>query len=343
MSDLIAFIRWSEYEQRPDGYPFFGVDTVSFNSSQSRLHLAEPGDRVWLVSRNPSDQQYYLVGVLTVAFKEFNELGTLEYERFGQYRVTGKSSECVDLGLKLPIEDVIRSLSFEPVRPLAPDASIGQSIQTMRLLSKDDRFLLLRLLERIRSEADPKPERQVWNPVVGIWTKCSGAYARKFLENWQSSSTVQAFLLYDAQPFLPRRAPVFVHADAKLLLLARFAGSEVVRGYKPLYSEAERSSEMRRVWERYRAPLRKPIESSEAKFQEFWERKNGIRSLMLIREISALPRPIPWSEYGTKLLEWGMPTCVGYRYLTLTQVKTLANVSETELGFRELLSFTSAC
>lgn len=336
MSDILAFVRWEEYLKRPDGLPLLGVDPVTFNSSQSRLHLVEPGERLWLVSRSPSDQQYYLVGLVRVKARGMNTPDSEEARRFGPYKVIGDKHESVDLQNRLPIADALRALSFSPSSPIKPGANIGQSIQTIRELSPDDIRFLVRLVEK--ALASPRHTAVFWNPVVALWTKCSGEYATRFLENWRFQQQAQAFLLYDAQPWLPVGAPVFVHADRRLTLVAKFSGSEAVNGYKPLYEENERVQEAERIWVQHRLTQRRPIEGSKDDFDKFWEAKQGIRSLIYMGDISVIPRRPPWAEYGSKLLQWGMPTCVGYRYLTLTQAKALSETSGLAIAFEALLS-----
>ena len=67
MADAVAFINWDSYVSGPDGRGFFAQEPLSYNSRQERLHEIEPGDCLWLVSRDPDNRQYYIVAVLRVA------------------------------------------------------------------------------------------------------------------------------------------------------------------------------------------------------------------------------------------------------------------------------------
>jgi len=335
MSELLAFVRWEEYQKRPDGLPLLAADPVSFNSAQARLHRVLNGERLWLVSRCPDDQEYYLVGFIKVEAKELNPPDSVEAQLFGTFRVVGRKATSADLGKRCVVTDLLYALSFSPRNPIKPGANIGQSIQTIRKLSHDDVSFLDRLVEEVL--ATPRPTGTLWNPVVGLWTKCSGQYALRFLENYEAQKRTQAFLLYDAQPWLPEGAPIFVHADRRLTLFARFFGSEAVRGYMPLYDQGVRDAERERIWALYRSNQRFPIEGTKENFDRFWSAKRGVRSLIHIGDVSLLPRRPSWTEYGSKLLQWGMPTCVGYRHLTLRQAKALSEASGSPLTFRAII------
>src|SRR2546428_7322707 len=76
MASAIAFIQWESYAQGADGRGLFASDPLSYNSRQDRLHKLGAGDRLWLVSRCPDDQQYYVVGLFVVAVVSRNPSGS---------------------------------------------------------------------------------------------------------------------------------------------------------------------------------------------------------------------------------------------------------------------------
>src|SRR5579884_3085211 len=87
----------------------------------------------------------------------------------------------------------------------------------------------------------------------GLWTKCDAVFADYFLKNWRERQHPLAFLLYDPPPALHEGAPVIIHSDKALRLIATFRGSQFIAGYKPAVDQAERHSERERIWQEYRA------------------------------------------------------------------------------------------
>jgi len=147
MSDLLAFVRWNEYQKRPDGLPLLSAAPISFSSAQARLHRVLNGERVWLVSKCPDDREYYLVGFINVEEKALNPPESLETQLFGQFKVVGKKATSVDLEKRCMVTHRLRELSFSPHNPIKTGANIGQSIQTIRELSPDDVRLLDHFIE----------------------------------------------------------------------------------------------------------------------------------------------------------------------------------------------------
>jgi hypothetical protein len=149
-------------------------------------------------------------------------------------------------------------------------------------------------------------------------------FADYFLKNWTARREPLAFLLYDPPPTVRRGAPVFVHSDKNLRLVARFLEGQFVAGHKATVEKDERILERERVWSRYRVDTIDPPEKSE--FDEFWDGQNGVRALFLMDELTELAAPVAFKVYG-KALQWGYPMGVGYRYLSLAQSVLLLRVA----------------
>lgn len=148
-------------------------------------------------------------------------------------------------------------------------------------------------------------------------------FADYFLTNWQARRVPQAFFLFDAAPTLPAGAPIFIHSDQHLRLLARFCGNQQVSAYKRTTDDAERIAERERCWADFRAGTINP--PSKEAFDAFWEKQDSVRSLILIDNLSPIPSLPQYKEYG-RALEWGYPTSVGWRNLDLFQTHYLMAV-----------------
>ena len=86
-------------------------------------------------------------------------------------------------------------------------------------------------------------------------------FADYFLRNWTEKREPLAFLLYDPPPALEVGAPIFIHSNKMIRLIATFREAQYVAGYKPTVSEAERIAERERIWRDYReATLDPPFE-----------------------------------------------------------------------------------
>jgi hypothetical protein len=134
-----------------------------------------------------------------------------------------------------------------------------------------------------------------------------------------------AFLLYDSPPVLPPGAPVFIHSEGNLRIVASFLRSEFVAGYKPSADPSERTSERERVWREYRELTVEPPTKQD--FDTSWDGQYGVRALFLTENLVELAVPIPFRKYG-RALEWGYPMGVGYRYLSLSQCVLMLRASE---------------
>ncbi len=315
MACAVQFMQWDNYagKQTPSG--FFDREPLTFNSRQDRLHELQPGDRLCLVSRCPQDGQYYFVALLHIASLKRNPLGSPEGQAFGEFAIVADRSRSLDLGKRFPAEALLRAFQFDPGKPIKYGASIGQALQTLRLLEEADERILDAALSRLVSGKASALDRP-----CGLWTKCGREFADYFLTNWTQRREPLAFLLYDPPPSLDMGAPVFIHSEKNLRLLARFREGLFLAGHKPTTEPDERVAERERVWLTYRAPtINAPTRPA---FDAFWDGQDGVRGLFLMDEVVLLPKRMAFGVYG-RALQWGYPTSVGYRYLTLAQCALL--------------------
>lgn len=311
MTSAITFIQWDNYEKGLDGRSFFESDPLTFNSRQERLHLLKPEDGLWLVSRCPDDQQYYFVCLLHIVSTHRNAHDSPLAQAFGEFGVVADRSRSRDFSKCFPAEGLLRAFEFDGQKPIAFGASIGRSLMAIRLLGRTDEHVLGVALQRVVNEEDKSPD-----PPFGLWTKCDGVFADYFLTNWRERREPLAFMLYDSPPMLPSGAPVFVHSDKNMRLLATFRKSEYVAGYKPTVDADERLSERERFWTAYRADTVNPPTKQD--FDAFWDSQHGVRSMFIMDNIVEFPAPLAFKLYG-RALEWGYPMGVGYRYLNFSQ------------------------
>jgi hypothetical protein len=188
------------------------------------------------------------------------------------------------------------------------------------MLTLHDEHVLEELLRRILRDEVP-----VLDAPFGLWTKCDAVFADYFLKNWQIRREPLAFLLYDSPPVLPARAPVFIHSDKNLRLLASFRNSQFVSGHKQTADPRERLVARERVWVTYRENTVAPPTKED--FDSFWDSQNGIRALFVMDNLTEIPKPLPFKVYG-RALEWGYPMGVGYRYLPFSQSILLLRAAE---------------
>ncbi len=333
MPSAVLFIQWDNYAGAPGSAPIFSVDPLTYNSRQPRLHELAPGDRLWLVSRAPDDRQYYFVAVLTVAALRHNpspprlaatggSASQADDSRFGEYAIVADRATSHDLHKRFPAEGLLRAFQFETGKPITHGASLGQSLQTLRALTPADDQVLAAALRRLQSGED-----RLLDAPFGLWTKCDRVFADYFLKNWNERRRPLAFLLYDSPPVLPRGAPVFIHSDKDLRLVARFLESQYIAGQRFTVDDEERLAERERIWTTWRVDTLAP--PAKADFDAFWTKQHGVRGLFVMDEVAALPRTYRFREYG-RALEWGYPTGVGYRYLSLSQTWLL--LRETRLS-----------
>jgi hypothetical protein len=318
MPSGIAFIQWENYQSKKHGKSLFEKEPLTFNSRQQRLHKLTAGDRLWLVSRCPEDSQYYFVAVLHIAELHCNPPPSDVARQYGEFGIGADRVKSFDLRKSFPCEGLLRAMHFEPDKPIRFGASIGQSLQTVRLLSGSDERVLDASLGRFIHGEGP-----VLDGPFGLWTKCDCVFADYFWKNWSAKAEPLAFLLYDSPPVLAPRSPVFIHSDKNLRLIASFRQSHFVAGYKPTVDPVERIQERERVWTQFRAnTLNPPLKTD---FDAFWDAQHGVRSLMLIDNFSQLTN-LSFKQYG-RALEWGYPMGVGYRYLTFSQCLLLLRAS----------------
>jgi hypothetical protein len=328
MAAGVIFMQWDSYVGGPNGPPFYSEEPLAFNTRQERLHRLAAGDRLWLVSRCPDDGQYYFVAALRIAQLIRNPPGSAKATLFGEYAVHADRSQSHDLGRRFPAEGLLRAFTFETARPIKYGGSIGQSLQTLRLIDPGDERVLDAILNTIRKGGGPPHTIP-----CGLWTKCDGVFADYFLKNWVRSREPLAFLLYDPPPSLGTGAPVFIHSDKSLRLLARLREGQFVAGHKLTVEAEERRAERERVWQTHRAGTIDPPTKEE--FDRFWEAQHGVRGLFLMDEVAELPEPVAFKLYG-RALGWGYPMGVGYRYLSVPQSVLLLRLAVMPPGVHEI-------
>jgi hypothetical protein len=235
MPDGIAFIHWDSYAHGLDGRGFFAAEPLTFSSRQARLHEIGSGGRLWLVSRHPTDAQYYFAAVLAIVGHGNNAADSATRANYGEYSVVADRSRSLDLAQRFPADGLLRALHFESGKAINFGASVGQALQTIRLLGQSDELILDEALNRVDGN-----EPSTLETPFGLWTKCDAVFTRYFLKNWTANHQRLAFLLYDSPPILSMGAPVFIHSDKSLRLVASFRGSQYVSGYKPTCDANER-------------------------------------------------------------------------------------------------------
>jgi hypothetical protein len=328
MAAGVIFMQWDSYVGGPAGPAFFAEDPLTFNTRQERLHRLAAGDRLWLVSRCPDDGQYYIVAAVRIAQLVRNPPGSEKATLFGEYAVLADRPQSHDLGRRFPAEGLLRAFTFETGRPIKYGAHIGQSLQTLRLIDPgDDRLLDAALDAIVKGEDLPHAVS------CGLWTKCDGVFADYFLKNWTRRREPLAFLLYDPPPALKMGAPVFIHSNKSLRLLARFREAQFVAGHKLTVEPEERRAERERVWQMHRAGTVDPPTKEE--FDRFWEKQHGVRGLFLMDEVTEVAQPVGFKVYG-RALGWGYPMGVGYRYLSVPQSMLLLRLAGTPVGVSEM-------
>lgn len=327
MADAIAYMQWDSYERGLDGNGFFAAEPLCFNSRQDRLHKIGRGEKLWLVSRCPGDGQHYLVCVLQVAEQRHNPSDSDVCKLYGEYKVEASRSASFDLAKRFPCDGILRALQFETGKAVKFGGHIGQALQTIRFLSPEDHRTLDAALARIVAGESP-----LLDAPFGLWTKCDGVFAEYFWKNWKSRREPLAFLLYDSPPVMPLGAPVFIHSDKNLRLLASFRGSQFIAGYKPTTDAEERLIERERIWSAFRSSTIDPPD--KAAFDKFWDAQHGVRALFLMDNLTEFATEVPFKVYG-RALEWGYPMGVGYRYLTLSQSLLLLRTSGLSPEARE--------
>lgn len=212
---------------------------------------------------------------------------------YGQYAVIAHRVGSYDLQRRFPAEGLLRSLAYETGKPIKHGASVGQSIQAIRFVNQADTILLNYCLNRVLIGLEPQPG------ICGLWTKCDKVFADYFVANWEARRVPQAFLLFDSPPTLPIGAPVFVHSNQYLRLLARFRESQHVAAYKRTNEADERIEERDRCWTEFRAGT---IDAPKLEdFEAFWEKQDSVRSLILFDNVVSLPKPSQFKEYGRAL------------------------------------------
>jgi hypothetical protein len=122
-----------------------------------------------------------------------------------------------------PAEGLLRAFSFESGRAIKTGSHLGQALQSIRFLSPQDEHIL----DHLGRRSATGDLSQLDYP-FGLWTKCDAVFANYFLSNWRTEQKSLAFLLYDSPPVLPTGAPVFIHSDKNLRLVASFVESKYI-------------------------------------------------------------------------------------------------------------------
>jgi len=139
MSSLLAYWRWDNYLsdiERGIGH--------HFNSNQSRLHLLEPNDKLWLVSTvlgRTKARKSVILACLVVRAKTFNLPGYI----YGRYRVWGdlELSRYFFVEEQADASELLRKLRFSTNKPIGQsETHIAQHLQTIRELHPSDIELL---------------------------------------------------------------------------------------------------------------------------------------------------------------------------------------------------------
>src|SRR5262249_1383622 len=109
MASAVIFMQWENYSGSTGNRSLFGQEPLTFNSRQERLHSLVPGDRLWLASRCPDDQQYYFVAVLQVIRHKRNLPNSNEGKLYGEFAIIADPAQSHDLGTRFPAEGLLRA------------------------------------------------------------------------------------------------------------------------------------------------------------------------------------------------------------------------------------------
>ena len=96
------FVQWESYSGDSGTQSLFSSDPLTYNSKQERLHQLAEGDQLWLVSRLPTNQQYYFVSMLFVLEKKRNSTESREGQLLGEFAIIADRSRSRDLGSRFP-------------------------------------------------------------------------------------------------------------------------------------------------------------------------------------------------------------------------------------------------
>jgi hypothetical protein len=151
--------------------------------------------------------------------------------------------------------------------------------------------------------------------IGGILLKTRPEYARTFIGNWRRTGKPQVFLVYDRRPILQRGDLVLVYVinEDRLGFYARFVGSEWVRGFKKVEDDETRIRERERIWNLYGDGQLHTTDKRE--FDDFWERQDGVRSLVIMGDLVEIKKNIRWKDL-MRILHTNFPRGVGYLYIT---------------------------
>ena len=191
----------------------FSSDPLTFNSKQERLHELAEGDRLWLVSRSPSNQQYYFVGSLFVREKKRNSPRAVKGGSSASLQLSQTDPGALTSVRASQRKDCSGHLSLNPGEPVKHGASIGQSLQTLRFLSPNDDEALE---AAFTANENVFPVRRIRHAAFG--RNVTACLQITFSRTGQRRREPLAFLLYDPPPVLAVGAPVFIHSDKVIRL-----------------------------------------------------------------------------------------------------------------------------
>lgn len=144
--DVLAYWKWENYIQ-----DIAKKQDFDFNSNQQRLHSEIGiGDNLWLVTgrRDKHPTQYVLVGRFRIREKALNNAD----HKYGIYRVLGDALNSQYFSLDAPdLSEVLLQLQFSSSTPIKSKGVIGNSLQTMRVLTPND----VALLQEWATKLDP--------------------------------------------------------------------------------------------------------------------------------------------------------------------------------------------
>jgi hypothetical protein len=172
-----------------------------------------------------------------------------------------------------------------------------------------------------------KPER-----IAGILLKTQPKYANTFIKQWELTGKPQVFCIYNRRPHLQVGDPVFCHAvgENRLIFVAKFVRSEWVRAFKPVESKETCLQERERIWTLYHN--NQLHTDSKKEFDSFWEKWDGVRSIVIIEELKRIEKIVTWDDIRRRVLYTNFPHGVGYYYLSESDLKALIELTSINYG-----------
>lgn len=163
----------------------------------------------------------------------------------------------------------------------------------------------------------------IYERMAGILLKTQPKYAETFLRHWELTRKPQAFCIYNRRPYLQVGDPVFCHVVRanRLIFVAKFVRSEWVRAFKGVEPRERCLQERERIWRLYKDSQLHTDDKVE--FDEFWDRWDGVRSLVVMEDLRRVKRVVRWNDIRRKVLYTNFPHGVGYYYFSESDIKTM--------------------